>query len=290
MSSFDIITDSTCDLTPEQALQYDIQILPLGVNVGSSSFMHYADCRELSMKDFYAALRAGMAVSTSATAPAFWLDAMEASLRQGRDVIVLPLSSTLTSGYSNACIAASTLREDYPERKIFVIDSPCASMGLGILLKKASAWRSKGMSAEETAAHAEAAKTHIVHLFTVDSLDHLRRGGRISAATAIIGSVLSVKPILSLGRGGKISVISKARGRKNAIKELVELLVKQSSGEFDRDLSIAHADCPEDAHRLAEAVRSACGDVSISMNCAAPVLGAHVGPGGLGLFFIGKHP
>ncbi len=287
---FDILADSTCDLTSEQAEQQDINILPVGVNVGSSSFRHYADWRELSRRDFYAALRSGLKVGTSATAPSYWLEAMETSLKGGRDVLAVPLSSTLTCGYNNACIAAQELREEYPERKIIVLDSLCASLGTGILLKQLATWRVEGMSAQDAAAHAESAKMRIVHMFTVDRLDHLRRGGRISAAAAIIGSVLSVKPILNFDREGKISVISKARGRKNVIRELAGYVEKQSRGEGKREIYITHADCEQDAQLLAGAVRSVYADAEITVNCMAPVLAAHAGPGGLALFFAGKRP
>lgn len=290
MAYFDILADSTCDLTIEQARQQDINILPVGVSVGNSSFMHYADWRELSRRDFYSALRSGLNVSTSATAPSYWLDAMEASLKKDRDVLAVPLSSTLTGGYNNACIAAGELREEYPDRKIIVLDSLCASLGTGILLNRLSAWRADGMSAQEAAAHAESAKKRIVHMFTVDNLDHLRRGGRISAAAAIIGSVLAVKPILNFDREGKISVIAKARGRKNAIRELAGYVEKQSGPDGKKEIYISHADCPEDAGLLAGAVLAAYPDAKLTVNCMAPSLAAHAGPGGLALFFNGKRP
>lgn len=290
LAYFDILADSTCDLTVEQAREQDINILPVGVSVGSSSFMHYADWRELSRRDFYSALRSGLKVSTSATAPAYWLDAMEASLKKGRDVLAAPLSSTLTGGYNNACIAAGELREEYPEREIIVLDSLCASLGTGILLNQLSTWRVEGMSAQEAAAHAESAKKRIVHIFTVDNLDHLRRGGRISAAAAIIGSVLAVKPILNFDLEGKISVISKARGRKNAIRELAGYVEKYSRAEGKKEIYISHADCAEDAGLLAGALRSLYPDAELTVNCMAPCLAAHSGPGGLALFFTGKRP
>lgn len=290
MAYFDILTDSTCDLTVEQAEQQDVSILPVGVNVGSSSFMHYADWRELSSRDFYAALRSGLKVGTSATPPACWLDAMEASLKKDRDVVAVPLAATLTAGYNNACIAAAELREDYPDRKIIVIDSVCASLGTVILLKQLATWRVEGMSAQEAAAHAESSKMRIVHMFTVDSLDHLRRGGRISAASAIMGSVLSVKPVLNFDTEGKISVISKARGRKNAIREVASYAEKHALGEGKKELYISHADCIGDAELLAEAVRAIYPDAEITVNLMAPALAAHAGPGGLALFFAGKRP
>lgn len=290
MAYFDILADSTCDLTVEQAAQQDINILPVGVNVGSSSFMHYADWRELSRRDFYAALRSGLKVGTSATPPSCWLEAMEASLKSGRDVIAVPLSSTLTGGYNNACIAAAELREEYPDRKMIVLDSLCASLGTGILLKQLSTWRVEGMSAQEAAAHAESSKMRIVHMFTVDSLDHLRRGGRISAAAAMIGSVLAVKPVLNFDKEGRISVISKARGRKNAIREVAGYVERQSRGEGKKEIYISHADCVEDAERLAAAVRETHPDAEITINCMAPALAAHSGPGGLAAFFVGKRP
>ena len=274
----------------QEAESLGVHVLPIGLSVGSSHFLHYPDCRELPARDFYAALRAGMDVSTSATGLAFWLDAMEEPLRAGRDAIVLPLAGSLTGGYNNACMAANELMESYPERKIFVIDTVCASLGLGILVRKASEWRRSGMSAAETAAHLEAAKYHIVHLFTVDSLDHLRRGGRISAASAIIGSVLSVKPILNFDKTGKIGVISKCRGRKNSIREMAGYIAECALPETAPEIGITHADCEKDAMMLSDEVKKLVPEASVTVNCMAPVLAAHAGPGGLALFFVGTRP
>jgi DegV family protein with EDD domain len=288
--SFDIITDASCDLSPEQARALDITILPIGLTVGESSFMHYPDFRELSSREFYSALRAGLDVSTSATGLGVWLDAMSASVEAGRDVIVLPLAGSLTGGYNAACIAAQELREEHPERSIHVIDTICASLGLGLLIKMACRWRTEGMTADEAAANINAAKTHIVHLFTVDSLDHLRRGGRISRASALIGSMLAVKPILNFDVSGKISVIGKVRGRKNSIRELAALAPKQALTGAGFETAISHADCPEDAQLLADSVRRELGEVPVSICTMSPVLAAHAGPGGLALFFVGTRP
>ena len=290
MQTYDIITDSTCDLTPEEAAELEVRVLPIGVNVGRESFMHYPDFRELSARDFYAALRAGMDVSTCATGLGIWLEAIEESFSAGRDVIILPMSGTLTGGFANACIAAQEMREKYPEREACCVDSLAASLGLAILLRLAARWREEGMTVQECAAHIESAKTRVVHLFPVDSLDPLRRGGRISKAAAVVGSVLAVKPVLSLDRAGKISVIAKARGRKNAIRELASYVERQSPGVSERMIGISHADCPEDAQTLARAVFDSCGEKPVSIACMAPVLSAHCGPGGLALFFIGTRP
>ena len=290
MQTYDIITDAACDLTPEEALELDIKILPIGVSVGRESFLHYPDFRELPARDFYAALRAGMDVSTAATGLGIWMDAVEESFAAGRDVIILPMSATLTGGFASACIAAQEMREKYPEREAHCVDSLAASLGLAILLRLASQWRDEGMTAQECAAHLESAKTRVVHLFTVDILDHLRRGGRISKAAAVVGSVLAVKPVLSLDKAGKISVIAKARGRKNAIRELAEYVTRQSPGVSGRMIGISHADCPEDAQALARAVFERCGERPIDVSCMAPALSAHCGPGGLALFFLGTRP
>lgn len=286
MSAFDIITDASSDLGPECG----ITVLPIGLSVGESSFMHYPDFRELGEKEFFSALRAGLNVSTSATGLGLWLDAMRAPLSEGRDAIVLPLAGSLSGGYNAACIAAGELMEEFPGRKIHVIDTVCASLGLGILIKMAASWRDDGMSVDETAANVNAAKGHIVHLFTVDNLEHLRRGGRISRASALVGSVLSVKPLLNFDVNGKISVISKVRGRKNSIRELAGFVPKQLLPSSGLEIGISHADCPEDAELLRRCVQESIGDAPITVKCMSPVLAAHSGPGGLALFFVGKRP
>lgn len=290
MHSFDIITDATSDLSVAEAEELGVRVLPIGLSVAGKSFLHYPDCRELPSSEFYSALRAGLDVSTAATGLAFWLDEMELSLAAGRDIIVLPLAGSLTGGYNNACMAANELRESFPERKIFVIDTVCASLGLGLLVRKAAVWRAEGMGVSETAAHLETAKSHIVHLFTVDSLDHLRRGGRISAASAIIGSVLAVKPILNFDKAGKISVIEKCRGRKNSVRAMASYITEHALPEPSPEVGITHADCEKDALLLADEVKTLLPDAKISINLMAPVLAAHAGPGGLALFFVGTRP
>lgn len=288
--SFDIITDASCDFDQAQAEALNISIMPIGLTVGGSSFMHYPDFHELSSRDFYSALRAGLDVSTSATGLGIWLDAMSASLREGRDAIVLPLAGNLTGGYNAACIAARELMEEYPERRLYVIDTVCASLGLGLLVKMACRWRSEGMTAGETAANINAAKGHIVHLFTVNDLEHLRRGGRISRTSALIGSMLAVKPVLNFDTGGKISVIDKVRGRKNSIRELAGFVPKQALPGAGLEIAISHADCPEDAALLSDCVRNEMGGVPVSISTMSPVLAAHAGPGGLAMFFVGTRP
>ena len=289
MAQFDIFTDATSDLTAAQEREWNVCALPLGVTVKGKSFMHYPDERELSMKEFYAALRAGLDVQSSATPPSFFSEAMEKSLKAGRDVLVIVISSKLSCGYQNAEIAAEDLRETYPERKIVVVDSLCASCGLALLVKMTVDWRAEGRDILDTAAHAEAAKGHVCQVFTVDSLKHLRRGGRISAAAAIAGSVLSVKPVMNVDPSGKLVPLGTVRGRKKSIAELAARMKKLAIDPEDQHIFISQADCEEDAELLAGIIRETIGVREITINQIGPVVATHGGCGSLALFFVGKY-
>jgi len=289
MAQFDIFTDATSDLTVEQEKQWGLGIVPLGVTVKGKSFMHYPDERELTMKEFYSALRAGLDVQSSATPPSFFSEAIEKSLKAGRDALVIVISSKLSCGFQNAEIAAEDLREEYPQRRIVIVDSLGASCGLGLLVKMAADWRDEGRDILDTAAHVEAAKGHVCQVFTVDSLKHLRRGGRISAAAAIAGSVLSVKPIMNVDPSGKLIPLGTVRGRKKAIAELAARMKKLAIDPEEQHVFISQADCEEDAELLASIIRETVGAKEITINQIGPVVATHGGCGSLALFFIGKY-
>jgi len=289
MSKFDIFTDSICDLSASQEKEYDITILPTGVTVLGKSFMHYADCRELSMEKFYTALRSGLDIKTFATSPMMFAEAAAKSLEDGRDVVIITASSEVSSVYQNAVIAVKELKDTYPERKIVVINSLCASSGLGLLVKMASDFRRDGMGFTQTVAHIEAAKKHLCQIFTVDNLMHLRRGGRISPAVAIVGSALAVKPIMNVDNAGRLVATGTTRGRKKAIATLAEKMKKSAIEPENQHIFISQADCEQDAMMLAGLIREKMKVKDITINQIGPSVAAHGGCGSLALFFIGSY-
>jgi len=283
--SYQIITDSCCDFTEAQYKQWDVVSVPLTVTYNGESHDNFS--REEDVKAFYDQLRDGVVATTAAVNPDGWANAMEPALKTGKDVLVLAFSSGLSTTYQSAVIAAKELREVYPDRTIHVVDTLCAALGQGLLVWYACRNRDAGMSIEELTAWVEANKLNICHWVTVDDLSHLKRGGRISATTAIVGTMLNIKPIIFVDNDGHLINTAKVRGRKTAMEYLVKKL-----GETGTDLDtvfIAHGDCPEDAAALEALVREKHGVKNVITGYVGPVIGAHTGPGVLVVFFMGTH-
>ena len=284
--SYQIITDSCCDFTEEMYRSRNVTCVPLTVLYNGENHNNFSD--EASVKAFYDELRAGTMATTAAVNPEGWANAMEPALKEGRDVIVLAFSSALSTTYQSAVIAANDLREEYPDRKIYVIDTLCAALGQGLLVWHACNQRDKGLSVDELAAWVEENKLHICHWVTVDDLGHLKRGGRISAASAAVGSMLHIKPIIHVNDEGKLINTAKVRGRKSAIEYIANKFA-ETRGDFDNDtIFIAHGDCPEDAAAL-ETLLKQHGAKNILTGYVGPVIGAHTGPGVLVVFYLGTH-
>jgi len=225
--------------------------------------------------------------TTAAVNPDGWASVMEPALKTGKDVLVLAFSSGLSTTYQSAVIAAKELREVYPDRTIHVVDTLCAALGQGLLVWYACRNRDAGMSVDELYAWVEEHKRNICHWVTVDDLSHLKRGGRISATTAIVGTMLNIKPIIFVDDDGHLINTAKVRGRKTAMEYLAKKL-----GETGTDLDtvfIAHGDCPEDAAALEALVREKHGVKNVITGYVGPVIGAHTGPGVLVVFFMGTH-
>ena len=214
---------------------------------------------------------------------------MEGVLAAGEDVLVMAFSSGLSTTYQSAVIAAEELREKYPERKIFVVDTLSASMGQGLLVWYACRKRDEGMPLEELYAWAEDAKLHLCHWFTVDDLMYLKRGGRISAATAVVGTMLQIKPVLHMDDEGHLISMAKARGRKASIDALVRKVGELGQDYDNSTMFISHGDCLEDAEYLASQLREKCGAKEVIISYVGAVIGSHSGPGTVALFFLGKH-
>ena len=283
--SYQIITDSCCDFTEAQYKEYDVVSVPLTVTYNGENHENFS--RPEDVKAFYDQLRTGVMATTAAVNPDGWANAMEPALKAGKDVLVLAFSSGLSTTYQSAVIAAKELQEDYPDRTIRVVDTLCAALGQGLLVWYAAQKRDEGMTIDELTAWVEANKLNICHWVTVDDLSHLKRGGRISATTAIVGTMLNIKPIIFVDNDGHLINTAKVRGRKAAMEYLVKQL--QETGTEQDTVFIAHGDCPEDAAALEALVKEKCGVKNVITGYVGPVIGAHTGPGVLVLFFLGTH-
>ena len=283
--SYQIITDSCCDFTEAQYKEYDVVSVPLTVTYNGENHENFS--RPEDVKAFYDQLRTGVMATTAAVNPDGWANAMEPALKAGRDVLVLAFSSGLSTTYQSAVIAAKELQEVYPDRTIRVVDTLCAALGQGLLVWYAAQKRDEGMTIDELTAWVEANKLNICHWVTVDDLSHLKRGGRISATTAIVGTMLNIKPIIFVDNDGHLINTAKVRGRKSAMEYLVKKL--QETGTEQDTVFIAHGDCPEDAAALEALVKEKCGVKNVITGYVGPVIGAHTGPGVLVLFFMGSH-
>ena len=288
MPNYTILTDSTCDLSVEQVEEFGVKVLPMSATVGDFSFFHYTDAREMSFKEFYKRLRASDTYSTSAVSIGDWSDAIENAFKEGLDVLVVAFSSGLSCTYENACFAADELKPKYPQRQIIVVDSLCAALGQGMLVRMASEWRAEGKDIKENAAHLEASKHHVCHWFTVTDLAHLRKGGRISRTTAIVGQALGIQPILHVDEKGKLVGVGKARGRRNAIHELVSKVQENAIESEKQHIFINHGDCLDEAETLAGEIKERLNVKDITINFLGPIAGAHAGSGTLAVYFIGK--
>ena len=282
--SYQIITDSCCDFTEAQYQQYRVSCAPLTVTYNGESHTNFSD--EAAVKAFYDQLRGGVMASTAAANPDDWARVMQPILEGGEDVLALCFSSGLSTTYQSAVIAAKELREEYPGRTIHVVDTLCAALGQGLLVWYACRKREEGMSIDGLKAWVEENKLNICHWVTVDDLSHLKRGGRISATTAIVGTMLNIKPIIFVDNDGHLINTAKVRGRKAAMDYLMK---KFDETATDREVAfIAHGDCPEDAAQL-EAMLKERGVKTIITGYVGPVIGAHTGPGVLVVFFLGSH-
>lgn len=284
--SYRIVTDSCCDLPEPMYGDLGLTMIPLTLNFRGGE---HTDLSEGFMKEMYAGLRAGEEASTAAVNPDGWAKTMEPALTAGEDVLVMAFSSGLSTTYQSAVIAAAELQEKYPERKIHVVDTLCASLGQGLLVWHATKKRDAGMSLEELTAWCEEYKFKLCHWFTVDDLMFLKRGGRVSAATALAGTMLQIKPVMHMDNEGHLIKISTARGRKASINALVAKMGETMLPGENDTVFICHGDCVEDAEYLAEKVKEKYGVKDVLIYYTGAVIGSHSGPGTLALFYLGEH-
>ena len=285
MANYQIITDSACDLPKAMLSQLDITVTPLHVLFRGENL---PDSVDEGLKEIYDGLRAGEATSTSAVNPESWANVIEPALAAGKDALVLAFSSGLSTTYQSAVIAAGDLTEKYPNRKVLVVDTGCAALGQGLLVWHACKKRDEGLSLEALAAWCEENKLHLCHWFTVNDLMFLKRGGRISAATAVVGTMLQIKPVLHVSDEGKLVSMEKARGRKASMDILVKKFQELGNGYDNPIVFLCHGDCLEEAKVLEQKLLDA-GAKEVFVGNLGAVIGSHAGPGTLAVFFMGKH-
>ena len=284
MNEYVIFTDSGSDIKPEVLDAWDVRHCDLTFRFtdDAKEYSNY----EMPTGDFYERMRKGGVAKTAAVNAESFAEAFERELAEGRDIVYVGFSTGLSSTYNAGRIAAETLKDKYPERSVYTIDSLCASAGEGLLVKLACDKRDAGATAEECAAYVESVKMNVCHWFTVEDLVYLKRGGRISAATALVGNALGIKPVMHVDDEGHLVSFSKARGRVRALRALAD---KYGESALEgTPIFISQADCFEDAETLAGMIKESYGGEVELITDVGPVIGSHSGPGTMALFFLGK--
>jgi DegV family protein with EDD domain len=288
MKDFVITVNSTVDLPREWVEERNVPIVPLKYTIDGES---YTDMYGLTKKEFFEKLKEGKLPVTSQVNPEEAKEILEPILKEGKDILHLAFSSGLSGTCRSMQLAAEELSEQYPDNKIVVIDTLCACLGEGILLYKTLKLKEAGKSLEEIAEWVEQNKLHVCHNVTINDLYHLHRGGRISKTSAVLGSLVQIKPIIHMDNEGTLKVIGKERGRKKSLNKLVDMAIERSKGwEKENDIAmITHGDCLEDAEYVAEQVRKRMGIENVLISEIGTVIGSHTGPGVVALFHMGEY-
>jgi len=288
--SYQIVTDSCVDLPDSLAKELELEVLPLKVTVRAKEYANYLDNREIDPKVFYDLLRAQNTASTAQLNPNDFVEVFTPYLKEGKDILHLSFSSALSGSYNSALVAQKTLREEFKDRKIEIVDTLAASMGEGLLVTLAAKYKQSGKTLEEVKEYVEEIKLSVCHLFTVSDLGHLRRGGRLSASSLFLGNMLSIKPLLHVNLQGQLKVYGKARGRFKSLNSLVSRMVDTYDQDKNDFIYISHGDCLEDAIYVRDQIKEKLGlvDEQFLINHIGPVIGAHSGVNTLALFYLGN--
>jgi DegV family protein with EDD domain len=288
MKDYIILTDSCSDLPTYLIEKEHLQVLPLGFNIDGKNYKNYSDEREMSHKDFYDSLRNHKSATTSQLSPNEFIEAIEPILKEGKDVLCIIFSSALSGTYNSLVVAKNELEDKYKDNKIIAIDSLSASLGQGLLVYSALNLKKQGKSIDEVATYVEENKLKLCHLFTVDDLGHLKRGGRLSSTKAFLGTVLQLKPVLYVDDMGRLVPLNTVRGRKGAFKDIVKKIEERISND-SQTVFISHGDCKEDAEFMAELIKEKFDIKDIVISPIGPVIGAHAGPNTIAVFFFGNY-
>ncbi len=286
--SFKIITDSCSNLTGEQIKDFDIEILTMQYNMNEKAYNSYEKGKSPDFSEAYKFLRQKGKITTSLVGRDECDRVIIPVLQSGQDVLILAFSSGLSGSYQNIVNSCNDYREAFPDRKIIVMDTLSASMGQGLIVHYAAALQGQGKTLDEVAAWVEDNKLKVNHIFTLDDLFFLKRGGRLSGTGAVVGSLMGIKPLMHTANDGRLYVTGKARGRKAAIEHLINAVKEKAVNVKDQTIFIVHGDCKEDAKFISAAIKSEMGVKDIVINCLDPVIASHSGPGTLAVFFMGK--
>ena len=286
MSNYVILTDSGTDFTKEMIEELDVELLDLWVTRENEEPVPNSS---LDLSEFYAFLREKKSASTAAVNIDGFIEIMTPILEAGKDILYLGFSSGLSSTYASGKLAADELMEKYPDRKIYTVDTLAASLGQGLLVYLAAKRRLAGESIEAVRDFVENTKLNLCHWFTIDDLFFLKRGGRVSGTTAVVGTMLGIKPVMHVDNEGHLINVAKARGRRAAVDALFDKAKNTMIGErANSSVFISHGDCIEDAEYLAERIKNEIGVKEVRIAYVGSVIGSHSGPGTLALFFLGS--
>ena len=288
MAEYTIVTDSSCDLPDQLAAELELKVVPLSLTMEGKQYLNTTDERGIAHKELYARLREGVMAKTSAANVEDFLSALEPEMAAGRDALYIGFSSALSATCAVGANVCRDLMEKYPGRKAYAVDSLCASLGQGLFVYLLAQKKREGMDIDALRDYAEELKLHICHWFTVEDLQFLRRGGRVSAAAAFIGSILSIKPVLHVDNEGRLIPVSKVRGRKASLRAIADKVKETMLDRPDQTLFISHGDSEEDAKLVAEMIQERTGLKLQVLNFVGPVIGSHSGPGTIAVFFIGS--
>ena len=289
MRDYVILTDSCCDLSAEMAAELGVEVLPLSLQMGDRTYRNYLDGREIGFHEFYERVRSGELATTSAVNVGEFEEKMREILKTGKDILSISFSSALSTTYQSSVIAAEELKDEFPDAKILTVDSLCASLGQGLFVYLCAQEQKKGKTIDEVKTFAEETKGRVCHWFTVDDLVYLKRGGRISAATAFVGNTLGFKPVLHMDDAGHLINMFKVRGRKASLNAMADKYGELALDKAGGTVFISHGDCRADADTLAAILKERYGASVKEIVVVGPVIGAHSGPGTLALFFLGEH-
>ena len=284
MRDYIIFADSACDISCDLLNEWGVKYCSLSLVFGGDT-KEYSD-HEIPAHEFYEKMRNGALPKTSAANMGKFYDAFEAIVKEGYDILYLGFSSGLSATCNFAREAAEEIMSEYEGSKVVVVDSLCASAGYGLLLKLLVEKKAVGATIDEVATFAENTKMNVMHWFTVDDLKYLKAGGRISATTALLGGMLNIKPVMKVDENGKLVSVSKARGRKAALKAIADMFEQTAIDKKDGLIYISHGDCIDDANLLADMLKENSGATVNLITNVGPVIGSHSGPGTLALFFL----
>lgn len=286
--SFEIVTDSSANLPDDIIEKYNLHILSLIYRVGDTEYESYVKDVKNDLTEFYTMLRNKEEITTSCMSPGTYKNIFEEILKEGKDLLYIGFSSALSGTYQTSYAVLDELKNDYPDRKILSIDTLGASLGEGLLVTYAAKLREEGKSIEDVYEWLLENRLHLCHWFTVDDLFFLKRGGRVSTSTAIVGTLLSIKPVMHMDNSGLLIPVTKAHGRRSSLNALLKQMEETAIDPENQTIYISHGDCLDDANYLANKIREKFGIKDILVYLVEPVIGAHCGPGTVALFFLGK--